>query len=82
MIETGNRTRSYSPEGRPDLSLTYVETGVRAAGRFGGIGVSYLRPTLVTSTAGVRVPIRDHVMLARLVMITLVSLAAIWGWRR
>lgn len=83
MIETGHRTRAFSPEGRPDLSLTYVETGVRGAARFGGFGISYLRPTLVTSAEnGVRVRIRDHVMLARLAMVTLVVVATIWGWRR
>ena len=61
-------------EGRPGMNLTYADSGFHAVMPFGGMVVSYQRPVRVVAT-GVSVPIRDHVMIARLVVVALLIVA-------
>ncbi|MGH8951409.1 MAG: hypothetical protein ACRDX9_08275 [Acidimicrobiia bacterium] len=58
-------------EGQPGMSLIYADTGFQAVTPFGGMAASYQRPVRVVA-GGVDVPIRDHVMVVRLVVVALV----------
>jgi len=64
----------------PGMSLTYADTGFFAVTPFGGIGGSYQRPVRVVA-AGVSVRIRDHLMIARLVIVALVIVANLLSLR-
>lgn len=65
----------------PGLTLVFAETGIRGSTRFGGAGVFYARPIAVDLTGGATVPIRDHLMTVRLVVLALTLLAYLLGGR-
>jgi len=68
-------------EGSPGMSLTYADTGLLAVTRFGGIVVSYQRPLRVVA-AGASIRLRDHLMIARLVVLALLIVANVLSLRR
>jgi hypothetical protein len=74
---------NHTIEGAAGLQLSYLESGLGAVTRFGAGGVSYRRPSSVTVPGtGSTVPIRDHVMMIRLVVAILLLLVNLEARRR
>ena len=67
-------------EGPSGVRLIYADTGFQAVMPFGGIVISYQRPVRVVG-AGANVPIRDHLMIVRLVVVALVIVANLLSLR-
>jgi hypothetical protein len=70
MLGFRHLERDHTVEGVAGLKLSYADTGFGGVIRLGAGGLSYRRPTSVTVPGtGSAIPIRDHVMLVRLVMV-------------
>jgi hypothetical protein len=65
------RTEHERPvDGMEDVRLVYASTGVHGGGAMAGVGLAYHRPVRVVLTgSGAIIPIRDHVMEARLALV-------------
>ena len=72
----------HTIEGVTGLKLSVADTGFGGVTRFGAGGLSYRRPTSVTVPGtGSIIPIRDHVMLVRLVAIMVLFVVNLRGRR-
>lgn len=82
MLGFRHLERDHAVEGVTGLKLSYADTGVGGVIRFGAGGLSYRRPTSVTVPGtGSIIPIRDHVMLVRLVVIVVLFVVNLRGRR-
>jgi hypothetical protein len=82
MLGFRHLERDHPVEGVPDMKLSYADTGFGGVVRFGAGDLSYRRPTsvMVPGTGSV-IPIRDHVMVLRLVVIVLLFVVNLRGRR-
>jgi hypothetical protein len=75
-FRNAKREHTVEPSG---VRLTYADTGLGFGTGFGAVGMSYRRPTRVTvGESGSAIPIRDHVMVARLAVIALLLVVSLW----
>ena len=74
--------RDHTVAGVTGLELSYADTGFGGVIRLGAGGLTYRRPTSVTVPGtGSIIPIRDHVMVVRLVVIMLLFVVNLRGRR-
>jgi hypothetical protein len=73
--------RIASVEGPGGLTLVYAHTSFRAVTSFGGGGYAYRHPVAVRhEPSGVEIPIRDHVMRLRLMLVGLFVWVGLVRW--
>ena len=82
MLGFRHLERDHTVEGVTGLKLSYADTGFVGVIRLGVGGLTYRRPTSVTVPGtGSIIPIRDHVMVVRLVVIMLLFVVNLRGRR-
>jgi len=82
MLGFRHLERDHTVEGVTGLKLSYADTGFGGVIRLGAGGLTYRRPTSVTVPGtGSIIPIRDHVMVVRLVVIMVLFVVNFRGRR-
>jgi hypothetical protein len=81
MLRIRHARRERTVDGADGVTLTLADSGFYWMTSFGGGGLTYHRPVLITLRgSGTVIPIRDHVMDVRLAAALLLLLAGIWRW--
>lgn len=83
MIRLMNNQHEHPVEGMEDVKLVYASTGVYGTGAMAGIGLAYHRPVrVILEGRGATIPIRDHVMYARMSLVVAFLALIAMRWAR
>jgi hypothetical protein len=78
MLRVLNEDLVWGPHPPSGVTLVGAETALLVGGPGFSAGASYVRPVRVERPGDGPVPIRDHLMIARLAVAAMVLIATVW----